>query len=157
MGRIVRLLGLLILTLVGVAEAYDELPTGVRPWLSYVEPSTNTDGSALTNLAEICAYWRVDVGLESKTCLPASSASGGASVTNKPLLDIVPILPGQKKTFQTQIVARAQTGIESGRSPQASLLVDRLAQVPMDTIPPPAPGTPTPGAPITGPSLYPPL
>jgi hypothetical protein len=56
-------------------------PATTTHQLGYTEPATNADGTPLTDLAQVCAYWRIDAGAETRTCYPAATLTGGTDRT----------------------------------------------------------------------------
>lgn len=138
MKRLVQLaiVGYGIAALLALAWGWTGVSDGAFPSISYTEPSTNTDGSALTDLAQICGYWTADLTspTEQRTCWGVSSPNGGQNMVQTQLK--APILPGQKDTFRIALTARDVDGNEGPRTATASLLIDRtVAQIPVITSP----------------------
>jgi hypothetical protein len=78
--------------------------------VEYREPTTNTDGTPLKDLASIRVYWRVDDGPETVATYPASSPAGGAL---RQIRLTVPVMSG---TLSVAVTAVDAAGKESGRS-----------------------------------------
>ena len=127
LGRAVVLILFALLACVYTASAWVGLSNGAQPQVSYTEPTTNTDGSPLTDLGQICHYWRVDAGATTQTCVASSSPTGGGAVINATPF-IAPILPNQAGTVFDGVSAKNTQGLEGPRSADASVFIDRVAQ-----------------------------
>ena len=96
--------------------------------LDYREPTTAANGTPLTNLASIRAYWRIGTGPETVVTYPASGPTGGATRTQSLTVTA---------TSGTLIVTGAAVntnGAEGARSAPVSKVIGAV---------PPATGTPT--------------
>ncbi len=96
------------------APARPAATTTTTNQVTYTEPATNLDGTALTNLGAVRIYWKIDSGGESMMTLPVSGPAGGA-VRSAWLT--VPYTSG---TLNVQATAVNTTGAESLRTPVAS-------------------------------------
>lgn len=141
---------LVTVLVIGVTSswAWTGQPDKTLVTITYTEPQTNTNGTPLTNLKQVCVIASLDGGAEWEQCWAASAPTGGQQITRADAI-IAAVLPGDRKTLTAQAVADNLAGARSARSPSAMLLIDRVAQA-VDTQPPPAPssitlGTITPG------------
>jgi hypothetical protein len=140
-----RLLAFILLS-PGLASALVLLPDGVKPEVSYTEPTTYVDGTALKDLARICAYWTVDTTAQRTTCWAASGPAGGGVIAQMVFPDLVPILPGEHKQFSLKLTA-GTASLESVPTPVVALDVNRSVVV---SGPPSDPGSPVLGTPVLG-------
>lgn len=146
------LIGLALVLVASSADAWTGQSDKTLVTVKYTEPATNTDGSPLADLKQVCAIANLDGGAEWETCWPASTLTGGQMRTQADGLTAA-VLPGQKKTLNVWSVADDTAGARSIRSASAQLVLDRIAQGPgPDTQPPPAPASLTIGAPVLGPT-----
>lgn len=115
-------LGTMLLWPVG-ASAWTPQPTGVLPSITWINPTTNTDGSPLTDLARIEIYWRLGVtGVE--TTVNHATTSQGATLNRSDIL--IPILPCTSQTVTVTLAAVDTSENKSTRTMPAHLLVNRL-------------------------------
>ena len=92
---------------------------------SYNEPSTQADGSPLTDLAFTSVFYQIDTAPSVKVAdVPASSPSGGRAQT---VVMRVPIPVGNSVVVSFHVTATDISGLESLSSPVLTLHVDRLA------------------------------
>jgi hypothetical protein len=96
-------------------------------FVTFLEPSTNADGTVLKNLAVLRCYWTVDGGPETVASLPPSSPTGALKMTHSV---IVPYATG---TMRIQVSAVNTVGAESTRSPAIT--------APLGTVTAPGKGT----------------
>jgi hypothetical protein len=138
----------LVLLATTVADAWKPVPNGAALDISYTEPSTNTDGTPLTDLAKIRIYWRCTAigggpacpANESIVDIPATRLQGGQVVVNNNSA-ITPVKCQQAATVTVQASAldNAVPPNESARTATASVTVNRAAEA----CPNPAPQIPT--------------
>lgn len=135
----------LTLGLAAAAEAWKPVPNGAALDISYTEPSTNTDGTPLTDLAKIRIYWRctpigggvVCPATESIVDIPATKLTGGGVVVNNNSV-ITPVKCQQSASFTLQASAldNEATVHESPRTlPATTGTVDRSAEACPVTVP----------------------
>ena len=106
-----------------VAEAITVTPNGVTSDVQYVEPSTNADGTPLTDLDHCNVYATPATGAEVKfPNVAASSPTGGATKTTN-----ITVAKGSNYTITASCTDLV--GNESARS----------ASVTLDALPPAAP------------------
>jgi len=86
-------------------------PASTTLFISYLEPAKNLDGTPLTDLGTIRAYWSVDGSPEAMSSYPASSLTGGMTMTQS-----LPI-PYTSGTVSVQVSAVDISGSESTRTP----------------------------------------
>ena len=80
----VALGGLLYLLFAGAAHAIDFTATGTILTVTYTEPTQNTDGTALDDLAKTSVYYQVGTAAEVKgPDIPASGPTGGAPISTQ--------------------------------------------------------------------------
>jgi hypothetical protein len=97
----------------------------VRVSGSYIEPSTDSDGGALVDLAYTNVYYKIGTGLAVRgPQVPASNVSGGGTI-NTSLL--VPVSSGQRVNVGFWVTATDIAGLESAATPTITLLIDRVA------------------------------
>lgn len=98
--------------------------TGSEVTLTYQEPSTNEDGSPLSDLAHTSIYFSLDGVISKVMDVPATSPNGGGNVEKK---FVVPI--GEKKEATVILWATASdlTGNEGPKSTEVTVRIDHLA------------------------------
>jgi len=107
------------------AFALDVTVTGTQVSFVYAEPSTNPDGSALSDLRETRLYMQLENGMpEIGATVPASRPQGGGRVTSTLL---VPVLQNQEANVTFWATALDLVGNESARSVSVVQRIDRLA------------------------------
>lgn len=110
-------IGLLLLAV--PAWAVTVTPSGTTADVIYTEPSTNADGSPLTDLDHCNVYAKPTVGTEIKfENVPASKLAGGAPVRT-------PITVAGGSNYVITVSCTDKVGNESKRS--VSVLLDGLA------------------------------
>jgi hypothetical protein len=82
-------------------------PSSTEVFITFLEPSKNTDGTTLTDLGTIRAYWRIDGGPESMVVVPASGPMGGLTMTHSL------IIPANSGTLTVQVSSVNLSGQES--------------------------------------------
>lgn len=99
--------------------------TGTEVTYTYQEPTKNTDGTALDDLAKVSIFYKVNNGAEVKAHdEPASAKTGGGTKTIK---FVVPINDAVKNVFQFWAVAYDETGNASPNSQVLVKQIDKLA------------------------------
>jgi len=115
----------------GYAFAIDFTPSGAVLAVTYTEPSTNSDGSTLNDLAKTNVYSRVCP--VTGTCaatftkgpdVAASKAAGGGAINTTVT---VTITPGQERNVEVYATATDLSGNESVESLHVTKRVDRLS------------------------------
>lgn len=149
MRKAARLVPLLLIALLFLA--WTGTPTDSIITVEYDEPSTNTDGSALTDLVKTRIYWKIDTGAETFVDVPASRPQGGTHMIRQVN---VPIALNQGGVVSAQVTAWDPT-VESARSNTATVTIDRkFPKVPGNfRIAGGAPPPPPPPPPPTGPNF----
>ncbi len=91
---------------------------------SYTEPSTETDGFALEDLAYTNVYYQIGTGPAVRgPQVPASTPNGGGSIKTSLL---IPAAGGQRLNVKFWVTATDSTGLESPRSSENTLSIDRV-------------------------------
>jgi hypothetical protein len=117
------LISLLILLPV-MAWGFNAVPTGTEVTLTWQEPSYNTDGTPLTDLAKIRVYDN-HTGVTSMTKeVPASGPTGGATGST---IVTVPVVAGQERTVIFYLTAVDDDGNESPPSNTKTVNIDKLS------------------------------
>lgn len=98
--------------------------TGSEVNVSYDEPTTNADGSPLTDLKETSVYYDVGLGAVKIKTNPAATPSGGKSITNT---FVIPVSTGVAAVATLWATATDTSGNESAKSANISVRIDRLA------------------------------
>lgn len=107
------------------AFALDVTVTGTQVSFVYTEPSTNPDGSPLSDLRETRLYFQKENGTpEIGATVPASRPQGGGIISATLL---VPVLQGQEANVTFWATALDLVGNESARSVSVVQRIDRLA------------------------------
>ena len=107
------------------ALALDAVVIGAQVTLTYKEPSTNSDGSALKDLKSTTAYYTVNGGPTIKGPeTPATSSTGG--VARVVTLNI-PITDSQETTLKFWATATDESSNESVPSTAVIKRIDKLA------------------------------
>lgn len=107
------------------AFALDVTVTGTQVSFVYTEPSTNPDGSPLSDLRETRLYFQLENGTpEIGATVPASRPQGGGQITSTLL---VPVLHNQEANVTFWATALDLVGNESARSVSVVQRIDRLA------------------------------
>jgi len=126
-----RLLAVLaLLALPALAHAIDFTPTGSVITVSYTEPTQNTDGTGLNDLAKTTINWRVCPvtgacnAVYTKVDVAASVLAGGGTISR----DVtVPVTPGQEVNVEVFATATDLSGNVSPESTHVVKRVDRLS------------------------------
>jgi hypothetical protein len=88
--------------------------------ISYTEPTTNSDGTALTDLAKCSMYYQIPAGTATKAWdQTATSATGGGTITDKDTIVTVPIA-------QEELVDFWGTCTDTGNNESAATIKVRL-------------------------------
>lgn len=128
--RFTAILALILTAFAAPARALDFTPTGAVLTVTYVEPTTNTDGSALDDLAKttinsrVCPVVGPCVAAFTPFDVPASSPSGGATIGRQ---ITVGITPGQQNNVEVYATATDTSGNVSPDSDHIVKRVDRLS------------------------------
>lgn len=92
---------------------------------SYKEPTTETDGFLITDLAYTNVYYKFSSAPAVRgPQVPASNTSGGG-IVNTSLL--VPIATGQRVNVGFWVTATDVSGLEGPATPTITLSIDRVA------------------------------
>jgi hypothetical protein len=108
------------------ALALDATVSGTELTVTYTEPTTNADGSPLTDLARTNVIWKfLPAGTDTKEAnVAATKLTGGGAITTKL---IVPVEAGQERTVEITATATDTSGNESVRATAVQKRIDRLA------------------------------
>ena len=106
--------------------ALDATVSGTELTVTYTEPTTNADGSPLTDLARTNVIWKfLPAGTDTKEAnVAATKLTGGGAITTKL---IVPVEAGQERTVEITATATDTSGNESVRATAVQKRIDRLA------------------------------
>ena len=102
------------------------LLTGTQVEASYTEPTTNADGSPLTDLHHTSIYYDMGAGAVNVVDLPSSLTGGGIVQYSF----VVPILDGQERAVSFWATATDGSGNTSEPSTPVIVRIDRLAPAP---------------------------
>lgn len=129
--KISTIIVVLLFLLASPAWAIDFTPTGSVLTVTYAEPTTNTDGSALNDLARTNVHYRICP--TSGACaspytvgpnVAATASTGGGAITTTVT---VPVGPGQEANVEVFATATDTTGNVSPESTHVTKRVDRLS------------------------------
>src|SRR5262245_2183950 len=121
------LTALLVLALAAPAAAYTISGPNVLVSASLVEPTTNTDGTAITDLARVRWYWQINGGAETSFEVLAVTATGGNR--NATTLTIPHPSCSIAKTLSATTTAINTSNVESDRTAAVTLLLpDRTGE-----------------------------
>jgi len=110
------------------ARAIDFTATGTILTVTYTEPTQNTDGTPLDDLAKTNVYYQVGTAAEVKgPDVPASQPAGGGAISTQ---ITVAIAAGQRATVTVRATATDSSGNESAKSAAITKTVDRLPPMP---------------------------
>ena len=130
MRKLLAALAILSLASLDDVQAIDFTPTGSVINVSYIEPTQNTDNSALNDLAKTTINWRVCPvsgtcsAVYTKVDVAASALVGGGSISR----DVtVPVTPGQEVNVEVFATATDLSGNVSPESVHVVKRVDRLS------------------------------
>ena len=101
--------------------------TGTNVDATYTEPSTNANGTPLTDLAKTTIYYDLGAGPVVAKIVPATALTGGGNVATT---ITVPVLEGQEADVRFFVTASDTSGNESARSGEVIKRIDRLAPGP---------------------------
>jgi len=124
-----RFLTTLILVL-GLAQAGWALTLtleGSIVGVSYEEPSTNKNGTSLTDLAHTTIYYDLGDGPVRGPDVFGASLAGGGSIISSIL---IPVLEDMEADVDIWITATDTSSNESGESARKTIRIDRLAPAP---------------------------
>ena len=128
----VRIIGLALLLLLVVAPAWaiDFTVSGAVLTVTYTEPSTNTDGSPLTDLARTNVYTEILLPGQTPVKGPnvaASASTGGGAISTTITVPIGATLPIKEANVKVWATATDLSGNESLPSTVVTKRVDQLA------------------------------
>jgi len=109
----------------GAWEAVDAQNVSVT--VSYMEPTENTDGSVLVDLAEIRTFYTLGDGPIVEGHVELSSPTGGANVSFQM---IIPAAKGQTLTLSTWSISYTEGGVQSEPSSIVTLEIFRAVPNP---------------------------
>ena len=120
------LVGCLLSGFAAPALAVNVTVQGAQVELSYEEPSTNADGSALLDLAKTISYFSKLPDGQPQRCIesPASAPTGGGVIR---AVCLVPVAHGQEVDVRFTVTAMDTSGNESGPSDPVDKRIDFLA------------------------------
>ena len=128
MKRIAVLVAISLLLLASPAWAITFTVSGSIVEGQYTEPTTNANGSALTDLAKTNVYYQIPGQSAVKgPNVPASALTGGGTITTSVT---VPLVAGQEADVTFWVTASDTSGNESARSPETVERIDRLSPNP---------------------------
>jgi len=124
-----RFLVIILLTLfisIPSISAQTVTVSGTEITSTYTEPSTNSDNppTPLTDLSHTTIYIQPENGDGFTVTVPATSPTGGGTITEK---IIVPVGPNAETNVDVWMTASDLTGNESVDSIVATIRIDRLA------------------------------
>lgn len=109
-------------------------PSDATVHVTVAEPTTNADGTPLTDLMDVHVFYHVATGPETDVGLGATAPTGGGILRT----DLqAAVAPGEKKTVYAQAIAINKLGLESARSAESSLLIDRTTETRVPAAPGP--------------------
>jgi len=117
---------LFVFTLLGTGIAlaqFDAEVSGSQVDVSYTEPTTNADGSPLTDLDHTTTYYDNGDGPVNAHEEPATALTGGGNIA---VQIIVPVADGEEANVDFWATATDQSGNESEKSPIDTERIDRL-------------------------------
>lgn len=113
------------------AAAFTLTPVGAVMSAQYTEPTTNTDSSALDDLAATNVHWRLcptsgvcSAAFTVEANVPASAPTGGGVKTTT---FTVPVAVGQQANVEAYVTAVDLSGNTSPDSTHVTKRVDRLS------------------------------
>ena len=109
-------------------------PSDATVHVTVAEPTTNVDGTPLTDLADVKVYYHTGTGPEAVVALGATTPQGGGILRTDIIADVA---AGEVKTIYAQAIAINKLGLESARSTESSLLIDRTAETRVPAAPGP--------------------
>ena len=115
---------LLLMLLPVMAWGFTATQTGAEVTLTWYEPTTNTDGSPLNDLAKIRVY---DNYSGVMTMVKEVNASGPTGGSTESTTVTVPVTAGQEKNVIFYVTAVDDDGNESPPSNTKTVNIDRLA------------------------------
>lgn len=113
-----------LLLLSSTSFAIDGSLTGSEITVTYQEPTTNKNGSALTDLAKTTIYAKSNGTTDKIKDVNATSATGGGTITES---FIVAVGPDQEADVEVWATATDVVGNESDKSASITVRVDHLA------------------------------
>lgn len=121
----ILLLAVLMLGVSYAAHAADAVISGAQVTYSYKEPSTNSDGSALSDLKLTSIYYTVNSGETVKAKDETASAKTGGGAKSSTFT--VPIVDSKETTLRFWSTASDDSGNESVASAVTVKRIDKLA------------------------------
>lgn len=122
---------LLMLTWEGISKAnpISLEATGAELKVSYEEPSTNIDGSALTDLAKTTIYYDKGAGAVKAIDIAATKETGGGSIVTT---FTIPMKENEEADIAVWATAIDKSGNESDKSNIVEIRLDFLKPAPPD-------------------------
>lgn len=114
----------ILLLFIGNLYALTASPVGTEVSVEYTEPSTNNDGSPLIDLDHTTVYYDIGSGAVEANQVPASSPSGGATITTS---ITIPVSIDQEVDADVWATASDEVPNESLPSNTVVVPIDRLA------------------------------
>lgn len=119
---------IMMLLAIAPVMAFEVNVNGVDVTVTYKEPSTNSDGSALQDLSHTNVYHQLGNGEPVKSAnVPAVAATGGGA---KEVKIAVPVQAGQEASATFWATATDKSSNESAKSATVNLTIDRLPPAP---------------------------
>jgi hypothetical protein len=109
---------------VAYAQGFAVAPTGTEMTVNYDEPTTNANGTPLTDLKEIKIFYNMGAGAVEGKTIPASQPTGGQHVVTK---FTVPVAENQETDVDFWGTAYDTSGNASAESDHVVKRIDRLA------------------------------
>lgn len=118
------ILVLILIFLPCASHAIDATVTGTQITLDYTEPTTNKDGSLLTDLDHTTIYYDKGEGTVKAKDVPATALTGGGSISEQ---FVVPVAEDTEADVNIWATATDTSGNESADSEIITKRIDRLA------------------------------
>lgn len=117
---------ILVLSTISV-NAFTVTVTGTQVTVTYDEPTTNEDGTALVDLDHTSIYYDMGSGTVKAIDVPATSLTGGGTISQ---IITVPVLAQQEANVSIWATAIDLVGNESVNSSVVVTRIDRLKPSP---------------------------